>query len=114
MIAAITPEALAAAVRLAVQAAARQPVPALLDDDGAAALLGVGVRTLLDELRHAEWFDVRPVELGPRLRRWPRAELEALVSRMPRQTRPPGEPETLASARRRRIEAMKGAAKVAA
>ncbi len=56
----------------------------LVDDDGAAALLGVGKRTFTD-LIPEDWMPV-PIQLGPRLRRWSIDELRAAVAKMPRQT----------------------------
>ena len=75
---------------------------ALLTAEQAAALLGVSVRSF-HELRREAWM-TQPVVLGPRLLRWPRAELEAAIARMPRQTTPGAEPAQL---RRRRIESLK-------
>lgn len=74
----------------------------LLTDDQAAALLGVSTRKFHD-LRREPWM-VQPVQLGPRLLRWPRAELEAAIARMPRQASPGQEPAQL---RRQRIERAK-------
>jgi predicted DNA-binding transcriptional regulator AlpA len=74
----------------------------LLTDDQAAALLGVSTRKFHD-LRREPWM-VQPVQLGPRLLRWPRAELEAAIARMPRQAAPGAEPAQL---RRQRIERAK-------
>lgn len=76
--------------------------PVLLTDDQAAACLGVSVRKF-HELRAEPWM-VKPVMLGPRLLRWPRAELEQAIAAMPRQAQPQGEPARL---RRGKIDAMK-------
>ena len=67
--------------------------PVLLTDTQAAACLGVSVRKFHD-LRSESWM-CRPVVLGPRLLRWPRAELEAAVASMPRQATPGDEPAQL-------------------
>jgi predicted DNA-binding transcriptional regulator AlpA len=72
--------------------------PALLSDAGAAALLGIGVRTF-HALRQQESFLPPPVVLGPRLLRWSRAELEAAIANMPRQTLPGSEPLQLRKSR---------------
>ena len=71
--------------------------PVLLTDDQAAACLGVSVRKF-HELRGEPWM-VRPVVLGPRLLRWPRAELERSILDMPRQPAPGVEPAQLLRAR---------------
>lgn len=76
--------------------------PVLLNDDQAAACLGVSVRKF--HMLRAEPWMVKPVVLGPRLLRWPRAELEQAVLAMPRQQHPASEPAQL---RRAKIEAMK-------
>ena len=55
------------------------------------------------DLRNEDWMP-RPVVLGPRLLRWPRAELEHAVAAMPRQQKPGAEPAQLL---RGRIERMK-------
>ena len=57
--------------------------PVLLNDEQSAACLGVSVRKF-HELRQEPWMPL-PVVLGPRLLRWPRAELERSVAEMPRQ-----------------------------
>lgn len=74
----------------------------LLTEDEAASLLGVSARKFHD-LKREPWM-VAPVQLGPRLLRWPRAELEAAIAQMPRQAAPGEEPAQL---RRRRIESLK-------
>lgn len=69
----------------------------LLNFREAAALLGVSVRSF-HALRAESWFPP-PLELGPRLLRWRRAELvQALAEKAPRQLFR-AEPEQLASAR---------------
>lgn len=69
----------------------------LLNFKQAAALLGVSVRTF-HALRAETWFPA-PLELGPRLLRWRRAELlEALSAKAPRQVAR-AEPQQLANAR---------------
>lgn len=50
-----------------------------------------------------------PLELGPRVARWTHQDYEATLQRLPRRKKGP-EPDTLASGRRARIEAMKGGA----
>jgi len=77
-------------------------VPVLLDDDQSAACLGVSKRKF-HELRAEAWMP-RPVVLGPRLLRWPRAELEQAVTSMPRQETTSSEPAHL---RRGKIESLK-------
>jgi predicted DNA-binding transcriptional regulator AlpA len=78
--------------------------PVLLTDAESAALLRVGTRTFHD-LRDEPWMP-RAIVLGPRLLRWSRAELEAAVAAMPRQTQR-SEPEEL---RRSRIDRLKAGA----
>lgn len=77
--------------------------PALLTDDQSAEFLGVS-RRKFHELRAEPWWPVKAVVLGPRLLRWPRAELEQAVASMPRQAATGSEPAHL---RRAKIEAMK-------
>lgn len=76
-------------------------VPILLDDDQAAACLGVK-RVKFHELRDEPWMP-KPVVLGPRCVRWSYQELMAAVASMPRQVER-SEPASLA---RSRIERMK-------
>ena len=76
----------------------------LLTEDEAAEEFGVSPRKFC-ELRSEEWMP-EPIQLGPRLLRWIRSELEAAVAHAPRAAATE-EPESLAAARRRRIEAMK-------
>lgn len=76
--------------------------PVLLSDDQAAACLGVSVRKF-HELRAQPWMP-RPVVLGPRLLRWPRAELEQAVAGMPRQETAASEPAQLRRAKIDRIK----------
>lgn len=69
----------------------------LLNFRESAALLGVSVRTF-HALRAEAWLPT-PLELGPRLLRWRRAELlEALAKKAPRQAAR-AEPAQLANAR---------------
>ena len=86
-------------------ASAAAAFPVLLNDDQAAACLGVSVRKFHD-LRKEEWMP-RPVVLGPRMLRWPRAEIEAAVATMPRLAEAGPEPAQL---RRAKIERMKSGA----
>ena len=97
----------ATATASASQSAAGAVAPVLLTDEQAAAYLGVGVRKF-HELRAEAWMP-QAVVLGPRLLRWPRAELEAAVTRMPRQSAPGVEPLHLKKAR----VAMRGTSEVA-
>lgn len=76
---------------------------ALLTDVEAAVLLGVS-RRKFHELRGEPWWSVRAVVLGPRLLRWPAAELVDAIATMPRQSATGNEPAHLARAK---IEAMK-------
>lgn len=90
-------------------AAAAQPqrpaiLPVLLDDEQSAALLGVSRRTF-HALRAEPWWPVRAVVLGPRLTRWPRAELEQAIAVMPREKSKGSEPAQLARARIERMKA---------
>ena len=72
--------------RQRASASSGQHVPLLLlDRHQAAAVLGVSSRTF-EELMNEEWMP-KPVQLGSRLLRWPIAELEEAISRMPRQNR---------------------------
>lgn len=82
----------------ASQSAGFTVVPVLLNDDQAAACLGVSVRTFRNLCSH-DWMP-RPVVLGPRLLRWIRSELEsAAVELIPRQPAGAGEPTQLLRAR---------------
>jgi len=84
----------------AVSRKSGEVVPALLSDDGAAALYSISVRKF-HELRAAEdSFVPRPIKLGPRLLRWSREELLAAVAAMPR-AEPGAEPVHLKQAKRR-------------
>ena len=87
--------------------AARAPAPAgvigLVDDDGAAAFFGCSKRTF-STFMDAPWM-VKPIRLGPRLRRWSIDELRAAVAAMPREVARPAQPSAL----RARINALKGA-----
>jgi predicted DNA-binding transcriptional regulator AlpA len=74
-----------------------KPEVELLNFREAAALLGISVRSF-HLLRAEAWFPA-PLELGPRLLRWRRAELiEALAEKAPRQV-VRAEPHQLAGAR---------------
>ncbi|NUZ07647.1 helix-turn-helix transcriptional regulator [Piscinibacter koreensis] len=77
--------------------ASASPAPILLNDVQAALALGVSVRRF-HTLRHEAWFP-KPIVLGPRLLRWPRAELEAAVAAMPRQNEAKPEPAQLLRSR---------------
>lgn len=75
----------------------------LVDDHGAAAVLGVGERTFASLLATADWLP-RPIQLGPRLRRWDVEELLHAV----RMKAPRGEKQDMpAQLRRARIERQK-------
>ncbi len=89
-------------------AAERKSAAALLGAKDAAAVLGIGERAF-HMLRDQPWMP-KPVTFGPRLLRWSRAELEAAVASMPRAAAKGTEHPNLAAARRRKIEALKGAA----
>ncbi|MDE2081084.1 MAG: hypothetical protein KGI90_07020 [Burkholderiales bacterium] len=71
------------------------PPPALLTPAQAAEVWGVSERTF-HKLRVAGRTP-QPVELGPRLLRWPRAELEAAAANLPRRSEPAAMPERLAA-----------------
>jgi predicted DNA-binding transcriptional regulator AlpA len=74
---------------------------ALLSAEQAARVYGISERTF-HELRRKGLVPA-PVELGPRLLRWVRTELEAGVAALPRQAAPAPMPSQL----RARIEAIK-------
>lgn len=74
---------------------------ALLKAADAAAIYNVSERTF--HVMRAKGLVPAPVELGPRLLRWHRAELEAAIAAMPRQQEPAPVPTQL----RRKIEAIK-------
>ncbi len=78
--------------------------PALLDDEQSAELLGVS-RRKFHELRDEPWWPVRAVVLGPRLLRWPAAELLQAIAAMPREQSKGTEPAALARARINRMKA---------
>lgn len=72
----------------------------LLTAEEAADLLGVSERTFID-LRKEEWMPL-PLQLGPRMLRWVRVELEqALVSSAPRAARVQPQPPELAKKQRK-------------
>lgn len=90
--------------RATAEAPAGQPAipPALLTDVQARQLLNVGETTFL-ELIDEPWMP-QPIQLGPRLRRWPRDELlQAVTTRAPRS----GKSAEPAQLRRQRIERAK-------
>jgi predicted DNA-binding transcriptional regulator AlpA len=72
------------------------PAPILVDVNGVAALLGVGLRTV-HKLRHEPEFP-QPVALGARATRWKVAEVVAWVESRPRVADRP-EPAELTRAR---------------
>ena len=74
-------------------------LPALLTAAQAAEVFGVSERTF-HSLRVAG-LTPAPVELGPRLLRWPRAELEAAVVNLPRRSAPAAMPKRLAEGKAR-------------
>lgn len=90
------------------QSTVQSPVLVLLDAKQAAATLGISERKF-HALRasKAPWLP-KPIALGPRLLRWPRAELEAAVVAAPR-FEGADEPVSLAAGRRKYIEVLKGA-----
>jgi predicted DNA-binding transcriptional regulator AlpA len=75
----------------------RYPPPELLDDEQAAAKLGVSVRKF-HELRHEPWMP-RAVVLGPRHKRWSATQLDAAIQNIPREEQVPAEPSQLAKGR---------------
>ena len=81
------------AAQSAPQSAGAAFFPVLMNDDQSAACLGVSVRKF-HELRNEPWMP-RPVSLGPRLLRWPRAEIERAVADMPRLAAAAPEPAQL-------------------
>lgn len=78
--------------------------PALLTDEQSADFLGVSQRKF-HELRAEPWWTVKPVVLGPRLLRWPAAELVEAIAAMPRQETKGSEPAALARAKINRMKA---------
>lgn len=77
----------------------------LLTEAAFRALLGGMSERKFKELRAAGIVGA-PLLLGPRVSRWTHADYQATLARLPRREKAP-EPETLATARRARIEAMK-------
>lgn len=77
----------------------------LLTEAAFRALLGGMSERKFHELRAAGIVGA-PLQLGPRASRWTHADYQATLARLPRREKAP-EPETLATARRARIEAMK-------
>lgn len=85
------------------QSPIRSASAALLTDEQAAReVLGVSPRTFAEVMKEP-WMP-KAVQLGPRLRRWVRAELEAALVNAPRQTLRADEPAHL---RRAKIESLK-------
>lgn len=85
------------------QSPIRSASAALLTDEQAARdVLGMSPRTFAEVMK-APWMP-KPIVLGPRMRRWVRAELEAALVNAPRQTTQGSEPAQL---RRAKIERMK-------
>jgi len=74
----------------------------LTDEQAARDVLGMSPRTFAEVMK-APWMP-KPIVLGPRMRRWVRAELEAALVNAPRQTTQGSEPAQL---RRAKIERMK-------
>ena len=73
--------------------------PALLTDDQAAHVYGISVRRF-HELRTSPGSVLpAPVCLGPRLLRWPLAELIEAIGKLPRQEKPAAEPLQLRKSR---------------
>lgn len=73
----------------------------LVSDDGAADFFGVSKRTF-STFMGADWMP-KPIQLGPRMRRWSLDELRAAVARMPRQTER-AQPESLLRAKIERLK----------
>lgn len=87
------------------QAPHRSASAALLTDEQAAReVMGMSARKFADVMKEP-WMP-RPVVLGPRMRRWVRAELEAAILNAPRQQAQGSEPAQL---RRAKIERLKSA-----
>lgn len=78
---------------------------ALLTEATFRALLGGMSERKFKQLRAAGIVPA-PLELGPRVARWTPSDYAETLARLPRRERAP-EPETLATARRARIESMK-------
>ncbi len=74
----------------------------LTDEQAAREVLGISPRTFAEVMKES-WMP-RPIQLGPRLRRWSRLELEAAIQNAPRQAEPASEPAQL---RRAKIDRMK-------
>lgn len=77
----------------------------LLTEAAFRALLGGMSERKFKQLR-ADGIVGAPLLLGPRVSRWTHADYQDTLARLPRRQKAP-EPDTLASARRARIEAMK-------
>ena len=91
------------------QSPVRSASAALLTDEQAARdVFGVSPRTFAEVLKEP-WMP-KPIQLGPRLRRWSRVELEAAIVNAPRQAQPGGEPAQLRRAKIERMKAGPGAA----
>jgi len=83
-----------------------EPAPGpLLTEAAFRALLGGMSERKFKQLR-ADGIVGAPLLLGPRVSRWTHADYQDTLARLPRREKAP-EPDTLASARRARIEAMK-------
>jgi hypothetical protein len=85
--------------------AALQP---LLKESDFRALLGGMSERKFKQLRAAGVIG-EPLELGPRVARWTHEDYEFTVRHLPRRAKAP-EPETLATGRRARIDAVKAGA----
>jgi predicted DNA-binding transcriptional regulator AlpA len=83
----------------AASALMRGPAPAWLNAKQAAGVFGISERTF-HVLRHEPWMPC-PIQLGPRILRWSRVELETARADIPRQS---GgcEPSQLAAGRAKR------------
>lgn len=82
-----------------------QPRGALFRKAALRAALGNISERKFDALRAAGIIP-DPIELGPRVSCWTQQDYETILARLPRREKAP-EPETLATARRARIEALK-------
>ena len=67
--------------------------PALLSDEQAAAFYGVSPRTF--HSMRGQPFMPAPIQLGVRLLKWSRVELEEAIAKMPRVDAPSPEPKQL-------------------
>jgi predicted DNA-binding transcriptional regulator AlpA len=85
----------------------RSGVPPLLTQAEFRQLLGGMSERKFQQLR-ADGIVPAPLELGPRVARWTSSDVAEAIAKLPRRAAKE-EPETLAEARRRRINAMKTA-----